>query len=82
MKVMPSCHEVQVDLTEYAEGTLPFSRRAGVWLHLVLCRACAAFLRGLAALPGLAKAALAPPPEAPQSAADTLARVLAGLRKP
>lgn len=82
MRFMPSCHEVQSELTEYVEGTLPFTRRAGIWLHLRLCRVCAGFLRGLRALPGIAKTALAPPPEAPETAASALAQVQAAIRKP
>jgi anti-sigma factor ChrR (cupin superfamily) len=77
---MPSCHEVQSELTEYVEGTLPFTRRAGIWLHLLLCRVCAGFLRGLRALPGVAKASLTPPPEAPEAATRALAQVQAAIR--
>ncbi len=82
MKLLPSCHDVQAELTEYAEGALPLSRRLGIWIHLLLCRVCAGFLRGLEALPGLAKTSLAPPPAAPDAAAEALARVQATLRKP
>lgn len=82
MKLLPSCHDVQAELTEYTEGALPLSRRLGIWIHLLLCRVCAAFRRGLEALPGLAKTSLAPPPEAPEGAAEALARVQATLRKP
>lgn len=82
MKLLPSCQDVQAELTEYAEGALPLSRRLGIWIHLLLCRVCAAFRRGLEALPGLAKTSLAPPPEAPEGAAEALARVQATLRKP
>lgn len=81
MKLMPSCREVQTQLTEYAEGTLPWSERVGIWFHLLLCRVCAGFLRGLRALPGLAKRSLAPPPEAPQEAQQALGEVLSRLRK-
>ncbi len=82
MKLLPSCHDVQTDLTEYAEGTLPVSRRLGIRLHLWMCWVCAAFARGLEALPGIAKTALAPPPEAPGAATDALAQVQLALRKP
>ncbi|NWJ41406.1 MAG: hypothetical protein HXX12_10590 [Geothrix sp.] len=82
MKLLPTCHDVQTELTEYAEGSLPLSRRIGIWIHLLLCRVCAGFLRGLEALPGFAKASLAPPPTAPEVAAEALARVQATLRKP
>jgi hypothetical protein len=79
---MPSCHEVQSDLTEYVEGALPFTRRVGIWLHLLLCRVCAGFLRGLKALPGLAKTSLAPPEEAPETAATALEQVQVAIRNP
>lgn len=81
MKLLPSCHDVQTELTEYLEGRLPLQRRLGIWLHLLLCRVCAGFLRGLKALPGVAKRALAPPAKAPEAAALALARVKAALRK-
>jgi hypothetical protein len=81
MSFLPSCHEVQIELTEYMEGSLPFTRRAGIRLHLLLCRACAGFLRGLRALPGLAKTVLAAPQKAPQAAAQALAQVQASLEK-
>ena len=81
MKFMPSCQEVQSNLTEYVEGSLPLRQRLGVWIHLLACRVCAGLLRGLRALPGVAKASLAPPPEAPEEAARVLADVLASFRK-
>lgn len=82
MKLMPSCREVQTQLTEYAEGALPWTERLGIWFHLLLCRVCAGFLRGLRALPGIGKIALAPPPEAPQEAQQALSEVLSRLQKP
>jgi len=81
MNFLPSCHEVQTELTEYMEGTLPFTRRAGIWLHLLLCKVCAGFLRGLRALPVLAKAVLAAPKKTPEAAITTLAKVQAALRE-
>ncbi len=81
MKLMPSCYEVQTDLTEYAEGALPLTRKLGIWIHLLLCHVCAGFLRGLRALPGVAKVSLAPPDKAPEAAARALAEVQAALRK-
>jgi hypothetical protein len=81
MTLLPSCRDVQTELTEYAEGTLPRSRRIGIWLHLFLCKACSGFLRGLSALPGFAKRALAPPEAVPDAAAKTLAEVQAVLKR-
>lgn len=81
MKLMPSCREVQTQLTEYAEGALPWSERLGIGFHLLLCGVCADFLRGLRALSGLAKRSLAPPSDAPEVARQALAEVLNRLRK-
>ncbi|MDR3683475.1 MAG: hypothetical protein P4L11_07090 [Geothrix sp.] len=81
MTFLPSCHDVQTHLTEYAEGSLPFGRRLGIWIHLRLCRACARFLRGMKALPEWAKRVLAPPAEAPEAAARALAEVQAALSR-
>jgi anti-sigma factor RsiW len=81
MTFLPSCQDVQAHLTEYAEGSLPVSRRLGIWIHLRLCEACARFLRGMKALPRLAKRALAPPMETPEAAAVALAKVQAALLK-
>lgn len=75
MTLLPSCKDVQSHLTEYVEGSLPLGRKVGIWIHLLLCRACAGFLRGMKALPGLAKRALAPPGEAPEAAVKALVYV-------
>ena len=81
MTLLPSCQDVQTQLTEYADGSLPVNRRIGIWIHLRLCKACARFLRGLKALPGLAKRALAPPVETPEAAMRALAKVQAAWTK-
>jgi hypothetical protein len=82
MTFLPSCHEVQSELTEYIEGSLPLTRRAGIWVHLCFCQVCAGFLRGLRALPVLARRSLAPPGTAPDGATRALADVQATLLKP
>ena len=81
MTFLPSCQDVQTHLTEYADGSLPVNRRIGIWIHLRLCKACARFLRGMRALPGLAKRVLAPPEKTPEAAAVALAEVQATLAK-
>ncbi len=81
MRFLPSCHDVQTHLTEYAEGSLPLGRRLGIWIHLRLCKACARFLRSMQALPGWATRALAPPAAAPDAAARALTEVQAALLK-
>ena len=82
MKLLPSCHEVQTQLTEYAEGSLPLGQRLGIGFHLLICRVCAGFFRGLQALPGFAKRALSPPAHAPEEAGQALQRVLRQLKGP
>ena len=77
--ILPSCHDVQTELTEYLEGSLPLRRRISFWIHLLFCRVCAGFLRGLRALPGQGKIILGPPREAPEEAAKTLTGVLSAL---
>ncbi|MBK9797568.1 MAG: hypothetical protein IPP58_13950 [Holophagaceae bacterium] len=81
MSLLPSCQQVQTELTEYAEGALPLPRRIGIWVHLLLCRVCAGFLRGLRAMPGLAKRSLAPPELTPEDATRALAEVQAALKR-
>jgi hypothetical protein len=80
MTLLPSCHDVHIELTEYTEGALPVGRRIGIWIHLLLCKACAGFLRGMRALPVVAKRALAPPETVPEAAAKALAEVQAALQ--
>ena len=81
MRLLPSCQEVQTLATEYREGALPFSQRLRIRIHLLFCWACRAFLRGLAALPRIARKALGPAPEAPPAARDALAAALEVIRK-
>jgi len=82
MKFLTSCHDVQTHLTEYLEGTLPWRSRLAIRMHLLLCRVCAGFRRGLKALPGLSRILLAPPQETPEAATRALEQTLAKLRKP
>jgi len=81
MRLIPSCKEVQTLATEYREGALPFSQRLRIRIHLLFCWACRAFLRGLAALPRIAKLASRPQPGTPEAAKDALAAALAAIRK-
>ena len=81
MKILPSCHDVQMDLTEYMEGTLPFPKKIGIWVHLRYCRVCSGFLRGLHSLTGLGKMLLATPTQAPESAEKLLAHLQEAIRK-
>jgi anti-sigma factor ChrR (cupin superfamily) len=79
MKLMLSCREARERLTEYSEGALPFRERVPLWLHLLICTACAAFYRGLRAVPGVARFLLAPEDPAPDEAARALASALRHL---
>jgi hypothetical protein len=81
MKLLPSCHDVQTHLTDYTEGALPFRETLGIWVHLLLCSVCAGVLRGLKALPGIAKQSLVPELETPDTAIKALTNVQALLRK-
>jgi hypothetical protein len=80
MKLMISCREARERLTEYSEGTLSFRSRLELRLHLLVCGACAAFQRGLAALPGVARNLLAPGLDVPDEALRALEGALKRLR--
>ena len=80
MSLLPTCREVQTLATEYREGALPFTARLGIRLHLLMCWACRAFVRGLEALPGLSRRTLRPEQEAPGSAQDALEASLKRIR--
>jgi len=82
MSLMPTCREVQTLATEYREGALPWTARLGFRLHLLLCWACRAFVKGLAALPALSRKALGPEGETAKSAQDALERALNEIRRP
>jgi anti-sigma factor ChrR (cupin superfamily) len=81
MKLLPSCHEVQSLATEFKEGALPWPKALGIRIHLLFCWACRAFLKGLEALPRIARRALSPGAEPPAAASDTLASVLKQIRR-
>lgn len=80
MSLMPSCKEVGENLTEYMDGNLPFRKRLGIRLHLMMCKMCMDVLRALRALPKFAKEVLGPPEEMPVDAKETLDRVLRNLK--
>lgn len=84
MNLLPSCREVQDHLTEYSEGALPLRERIALRLHLLLCRACDDFFRGLQALPGLVKVLLAhqsePPPPGALKALEVALRQIRAQR--
>jgi anti-sigma factor ChrR (cupin superfamily) len=79
MKLLPSCREVRERLTDYAEGSLTFRESASMWVHLLLCVACAAFYSGLRRLPGVSRLLLGPEQPPPDEAAQALAGALRRL---
>jgi hypothetical protein len=81
MSFIPSCPEVQENLTEYLEGTLPLRKRLGIWLHLLHCRLCEALRQALLALPGLSKRAMEAPAEAPREAKDALLHAMDRIKR-
>lgn len=80
MSLIPSCPEVQANLTEYLEGTLPLRKRLGIWLHLMICKACNALRNALLSLPGLGKRALEAPTQAPPEAKDAFAQAMGKIK--
>ncbi len=80
MNLMPSCKEVQENLTEYVEGKLPLHKRMGIRIHLMMCKVCDGFLHALKALPKFAKEILSAPAEAPTEAKETYSRVLKNIQ--
>lgn len=80
MILMPSCKEVQENLTEYMEGKLPLHKRMGIRIHLMMCKVCDGLLHTLKALPKFAKEILSAPAEAPTEATETYNRVLKNLK--
>ena len=80
MLMMPSCPEVRDNLTEYLEGTLPFRKRMGIRLHLMMCRACNALRNVLLSLPSLSKQALEAPAKPAPEAKDAFAMAMAKIK--
>ena len=80
MSLIPSCPEVQANLTEYLEGSLPFHKRLGIRLHLAMCRACEGLRKALLALPRLGRQLLDAPAQPPLEAERALGSVLQRLK--
>lgn len=72
MKLLPTCNEVEAQLTELTEGTLPLSQRFGIRLHILMCRPCARLLKGMRALPWIGKRLLGAGPGIPPEALHAL----------
>jgi hypothetical protein len=80
MSLIPTCPEVHERLTEFLEGTLPPRQRLGIWLHLLICRACDALRAVLLALPGLSKRALEAPTEPGPEAQDAFSQAMKRIK--
>lgn len=80
--ILFSCEQATERMTDHLEGALPWPKRLAMWGHLILCRACRAFLRGLREVPVLAREAfkeLSPEPVPGGTALDAaLGRIQAG----
>lgn len=59
--ILFSCEHATERMTDHLEGALPWSKRLAMWGHLVMCRACRAFLRSLREVPLLAREAFQEP---------------------
>jgi hypothetical protein len=53
---MISCKEVSPLVSTGGLAEAPFARRAGVWMHLAMCRHCRAFRRQIQAIARAARA--------------------------
>lgn len=61
MMGLPSCSEVHACMTDYMEGALPWRKRVGIRIHLLMCTVCAGLYDRLKTLSGHAKELFAPP---------------------
>ena len=83
--ILFSCEHATARMTDHLEGALPWHKRLAMWGHLLLCRACRAFLGSLRAVPLLAREAFREPePESAVGCASleaALTRIRAGEGK-
>ena len=80
--ILFSCEHATERMTDHLEGALPWPKRLAMWGHLMMCRACRAFLGSLREVPLLARMALEEPLPPPTvgcaSLEGALARIQAG----
>lgn len=82
MMGLPSCSEVESCMTDYMEGALPWRKRLGIRIHLLMCKVCAGLYGRLRTLSGRAKDLFAPPsPEPPVEANAALQHAMDLIRK-
>ena len=65
MMGLPSCKDVEIHLTDYMEGALPFRTRLGIRIHLMMCDLCSGLYHRLDTLSKHAKDLFAPPAAPP-----------------
>lgn len=53
--ILFSCEHATERMTDHLEGALPWPKRLAMWGHLMMCRACRAFLSSLREVPVLLK---------------------------
>lgn len=83
MMGLPSCQDVERCMTDYMEGVLPFRKRAGIRIHLMMCDLCSGLHSRLEALSRHARDLFAPPPtpQVPPEALAALDRAMAAIKK-
>lgn len=61
---MLTCKELTELATDYLEGNLPWRRRLGVRMHLLMCRYCRAYVEQIRIVSKLLSRLSSPPPSA------------------
>jgi putative transcriptional regulator len=78
--ILLSCEHATERMTDHLEGALPWPKRLAMWGHLILCRACRAFLRSLREVPLLAREAFKEPGAEPAPGGTALDAVLGRIK--
>lgn len=78
--ILFSCEHATARMTDHLEGALPWPKRLAMWGHLALCAGCRAFLKGLRAVPLLAREAFQEPAALPAAGGASLDAVLSRIR--
>lgn len=81
MMGLPTCAEVAAAMTDYMEGAIPYRKRLGIRIHMMMCEACSGLHQRLLKLSSLAKDLVTPPAAAPPEAQAAMDQVLLALRK-
>ncbi len=79
--ILFNCEHATDRMTEFTEGALPWPTRMALRAHLLLCRACREFLRGLRAVPHVTRVAFQEPVAAPAVGCAALDAVLTKIQK-